>query len=73
MLTLILAAALVTAPTETAPRTAATASATATVRIVRGAEIRFGSLAKFEESIQRKGLVRERDGSLQSASLIEFY
>lgn len=73
MLMLILAAAVATAPAESAPRMAATASAMATVRIVRGAEIRFASLAKFEESIQRKGMVRERDGSLQSASLIEFY
>ena len=73
MLTLILAAAVATAPAESAPRTAATASATATVRIVRGAEIRFASLPKSEESIQRRALVRERDGSLQSASLIEFY
>ena len=73
MLPLILTVAVATAPTESAPRTAATASATATVRIVRGAEIRFSSLPKFEESIHRKALVRERDGSLQSASLIEFY
>ena len=73
MLTLILAVAVASAPADGAPRTAATASATATVRIVRGAEIRFALLHKFEESIQRKGLVRERDGSLQPAALIEFY
>ena len=73
MLTLIFAAALATAPPQGASATTATASAQATVRIVRGVEIRFASLARFEESIQRKGLVRERDGSLQSATLVEFY
>lgn len=72
MLTLIFAAAVATA-TQVDSSTAATASAQATVRIVRGVEIRFASLQRFEESIQRKGLVRERDGSLQSALLIEFY
>ena len=73
MLTLILAAAIAVPPPQGASPTAKTASAQATVRIVRGVEIRFASLPKFEESVQRKGLVRERDGSLQSASLIEFY
>jgi hypothetical protein len=73
MLTLFFAAAVATATPQFASPTAATASAQATVRIVRGVEIRFASLQRFEESIQRKGLVRERDGSPQSALLIEFY
>jgi len=73
MLTLILAAAVATSTPQSGPRTAGTASAQATVRIVRGVQIRFASFQRSEESIHRKGLVRERDGSLQSASLIEFY
>ena len=73
MLTLIFAAAVAAVPPQGASPTAATTAAQATVRIVRGVEIRFASHPKFDESIQRKGMIRERDGSLQSASLIEFY
>jgi len=47
--------------------------AQATVRIVRGAEIRFSETTGFDESIVRVALVRERDGSIRSASLVEFY
>jgi hypothetical protein len=70
----LLALALVTAiPAEDRPRTAAAEPAMAIVRIIRGAEIRFGEEMRFEESIRREAVVRERDGTVRSASLIEFY
>jgi len=48
--------------------------ASATVRIVRGAPVRFGrSDARPEESISRSGTVREADGSIRPATLVEFY
>lgn len=54
-------------------RVAASQPAQATVTIVRGPEIRFGESMRFEESTVRTAQVRERDGSTQTASLIEFY
>lgn len=70
MLPLFLAAIAVNAADT---RTTASQPAQATVTIVRGAEIRFGQPLRFEESTIRTALVRERDGSTQTASLIEFY
>ena len=73
MLSLLLIASVTAAPTEDRLRTAAAEPARAFVRIIRGAEIRFDSAMRFEESVRRETIVRERDGSLRSASLIEFY
>lgn len=47
--------------------------ALAMVRIVRGTEIRFQEQKRFEASLSRQTYVRERDGALRRASLIEFY
>jgi len=73
MLSLLLIASVSAAPAEERPRTTAAEPARAFVRIIRGAEIRFGQAMRFEESVRRETIVRERDGSLRSASLIEFY
>jgi hypothetical protein len=73
MLSLLLIASVSAAPAEERPRTSAAEPARAFVRIIRGAEIRFGQAMRFEESVRRETIVRERDGSLRSASLIEFY
>ena len=70
MLPLFLAAIAANAPNA---HTTAAQPAQATVTIVRGAEIRFGQSMRFEPSTVRTALVPERDGSTQSASLIEFY
>ena len=70
MLPLFLAAI---AANATDTRTTASQPAQATVTIFRGAEIRFGQSMRFEESTVRTALVRERDGSTQTAFLIEFY
>jgi hypothetical protein len=72
MLSMLLA---LSAASPTGSSTAATARtpASASVRIVRGAEIRFTSATRVAESIRRKSAIRERDGSVRSASLIEFY
>ena len=73
MLMLFLAAAVGTAPVDGASVTSASASARATVRIVKGAEVRFGTKLKFEASVPRQTTIREQDGSTRTASLIEFY
>ena len=73
MLSLLLIASVSAAPAEERPRTTAAEPARAFVRIIRGAEIHFGSALRFEESVRRETVVRERDGSVRSASLIEFY
>jgi hypothetical protein len=51
----------------------AEARATATVRIVRAAEIRRNRLEATEESVKRAAIVRESDGTARTATLIEFY
>ena len=73
MLSTFLAAAVAIAPVEKASPTAATASAQAVVRIVHGAEVRFGKSPRFEAAVPRETKIRERDGSTRTASLIEFY
>jgi hypothetical protein len=73
MLPLFLAAALVEAPAESASRASTAQPAMAVVRIVRGTEIRFQEAKSFDASVTRQTNVRERDGSLRRASLIEFY
>ena len=73
MLSVFLAAAVTTVPAEKASSKAATASAQALVRIVRGAEVRFGQSPRFEAAIPRKAVIRDLDGSTRTASLIEFY
>ena len=52
---------------------AAASPARATVTIVRGAEIRFSQAKPVDESMIRTATVREPDGSIRRASLIEFY
>ena len=73
MLPLFLAAALAQAPAHTSSRVSAARPAMAVVRIVRGTEIRFQERARFDASLSRQTKVRERDGTLHRASLIEFY
>ena len=48
-------------------------NARATVRILKAAPIKFGSEMRIEASVQRETTVRERDGSVRTASLVEFY
>jgi hypothetical protein len=72
MLPLFLAVALAGAPAETT-RVSAAQPALAMVRIVRGTEIRFQEQRRFEASLSRETNVRDRDGVLRRASLIEFY
>ena len=73
MLSLLVLATVPATPIEERPRTAAAEPARAVVRIIRGAEIRFGQEMRIEESVRREAVVRERDGTLRPASLIEFY
>ena len=73
MLSLLALASITATPVEERPRIAAAEPARAIVRIVRGAEIRFGKEMRLEEGVRREAMVRERDGSLRTASLIEFY
>lgn len=73
MLPLFLAAALVEAPAETGSRVSAARPAMAVVRIVRGTEIRFQEAKSFDATLTRQANVREWDGTLRRASLIEFY
>ena len=73
MLSLLLIASVTATPTEDRLRTAAAEPARAFVRIIRGAEVRFGEAMRLEEGVRRDTIVRERDGSVRAASLIEFY
>lgn len=73
MLSLLVLASVSAASVEEKPRTVSAQPVRAAVRIIRGAEIRLGQEAHFEERVKRKAEVRERDGSIRSASLIEFY
>jgi hypothetical protein len=73
MLSLLALASIAVTPVEERPRTAAVEPARAVVRIIRGAEIRFGEEMRFEESIRREAAVRDQDGTIRTASLIEFY
>lgn len=54
-------------------RPSAGTPATAIVRIVRAAEIRRDRLEATEDSVKRNTKVRERDGTLRPATLIEYY
>ena len=49
------------------------APARATVRILRPAEIRRDHFEATDESVKRMTKVRETDGTLRPASLIEYY
>jgi hypothetical protein len=73
MLPLFLAAALAEAPAETTARVSGAQPALAIVRIVRGTEIRFRERESLEASFSRETNLRERDGTLRPASLVEFY
>ena len=74
MLPFFLLAVAAEAPPAPTPRVSAVHQPVqAVVRIVRGAAIRFSEVEQFEESLVREARVRERDGSVRTASLIEFY
>ena len=73
MLPFFLLAVAAEAPATPAPRVSAAQPAQAVVRIVRGAAIRFNEAERFEGSMARDATVRERDGSVRTASLVEFY
>lgn len=73
MLSLLLFASAAAAPLEEKPRVAAAEPVRATVRILRGAEIRLESPMTFEEGIRRETMVREPDGLVRSATLIEYH
>ena len=51
----------------------ASQNARASVTILKAAPIKFGSEMRIEASVQRETSVRERDGSVRTASLVEFY
>ena len=71
MFPLFLAAVAVDATPRTSVTIYPDRQARAVVRIVRPAKLRFD--AAPEESIIRATQVRDRDGSVSSARLIEFY
>jgi len=73
MLLLLLAAASTQSVSDGGTRVGAGTPATAIVRIVRAAEIRRDHLEATEDSVKRYTEVRERDGTLRSATLIEYY
>jgi len=73
MLSLLVLASVAATPVDDRPRTPAVEPAQAVVRIIRGAEIRFGEEMRLEESVRREAVLRERDGTVRTASLIEFY
>ena len=60
-------------PVLDARHVAAEMPARASVRILRAAVIRADRLEATEGSVKRETRVREPDGTLRSASLIEFY
>lgn len=73
MLPLFLAVALAEAPADAHSRASAAQPARAVVRIVRGAAFRLDRLKATDESVLRASSVRDSDGSLRPASLVEFY
>ena len=70
---LFLIAAASAVPMEPPSRVASEQPARAVVRIVRAIPIRFGEDVQIEAGLQREATIRERDGSVRSASLIVFY
>jgi hypothetical protein len=70
---LFLMLAVSAGPVEAPLPVVAAQSARATVRIMQATPIRFGPETRIEASLQRSTTVRERDGSIRAASLIEFY
>jgi len=66
---------LVASAEPAGPAASATAAqpARALVRIVRMTPIHFGEPRRLEGSVTRATKVRERDGEIRAASLIEFY
>jgi hypothetical protein len=73
MLMAFLAAAASQSGADVRPAVAAQRPATAVVRILRAAEIRRDRLDATEESVKRRSILREPDGSFRTATLIEFY
>ena len=73
MLLALLAAARAHPAAEVRVPVVSYAPARATVRIRRPAEIRRDHFEATDESVKRTTTVRESDGTLRTASLIEFY
>ena len=73
MLLAFLAAASAQPVPEMPRQVAAETPARASVRILHAVVIRADRLEATEGSVKRKTNVREPDGTLRSASLIEFY
>ena len=73
MLLALLAAATSQPVAEVPGRSASQTPARASVRILRAAVIRVDRFEATDGSVKRVTSVRERDGTLRSASLIEFY
>ena len=71
---LVFLAAVSAQPAVDAPRSvAAETPARAFVRILRAAVIHGDHLEATEESVKRVTSVRERDGTVRSATLVEYY
>ena len=70
---LFLLLAVATGPVEAQSPVTASQNARATVRILQAAPIKFGREMRIEASVQRETTLRERDGSVRAASLVEFY
>jgi hypothetical protein len=68
-----LAAATAQTVPEMPRQVAAATPVRASVRILRAAIIRVDRLEATEDSVKRETTVREPDGTIRQASLIEFY
>lgn len=68
----ILVAAALAAPIPTAPETSVRVEARASVRIVRGARLEWGSAEIPREARLTNVSIRVEDGSSRPAQLIEF-
>ena len=73
MLLVFLAAASAQPVTKVTRPVPAETAARASVRILRAAVIQGDRLEATEESVKRTTSVRDRDGTVRAARLIEFY
>ncbi len=73
MMSMLFAAAIAGAVAVPVRPVVAGEPARAFVRILRAVEIRGDRLQATDESILRQTSVRESDGTVRSASLVEFY
>jgi hypothetical protein len=70
---LFLLLAVSAGPAEAPSLVPASQNARATVRILQASPIKFGREMRIEASVQRQATIREHDGSVRTASLVEFY